>query len=259
MGNISYKPLIEDMTWSFSRVESFCDCPYRWYLKYLRDFPDEDRFFTTYGSFMHRLLEGYYKGEMTKEDMLLRFLTDFSSEVRGSRPAPTTLENYIEAGRQYLESFEPFLYRMVSVEEEIHFSLDGIPFVGYIDYLGELDGEYFIIDHKSRNLKPRSHRKKPTLSDMELDEKLRQLYLYSTAVKERYGVFPKSLCFNCFRDHVFIEEPFSEDAYHAAVSWAVSTIREIENEESFSANPEFFKCRYICGVSDYCDRKDDIS
>lgn len=258
MGEISYKPLIEDMTWSFSRIESFCDCPYRWYLKYLRKFPEEDRFFSTYGSFMHRLIESYYNGELPKDDLVTQFLCGFSSEVHGDRPAATTLEKYIEDGRFYLANFEPFPYETISVEHEVKFSLDGIPFVGYIDYLGEKDGEYYIVDHKSRNLKQRSKRKKPTLSDEELDQKLRQLYLYSTAVYNEYGRFPKSLCFNCFRCNTFIEEPFSEDAYYDAVNWAISSIRDIENEEYFVANPEFFKCRYICGVSDYCDRKDDI-
>lgn len=35
MGEISYRPLIEAMTWSYSRLEIFDDCPYRWFLTYI--------------------------------------------------------------------------------------------------------------------------------------------------------------------------------------------------------------------------------
>ena len=35
MGDICYAPLIDDMTWSYSRVKSFEDCPYKWFLKYI--------------------------------------------------------------------------------------------------------------------------------------------------------------------------------------------------------------------------------
>lgn len=255
---ISYKPLIEDMTWSFSRVESFCDCPYRWYLKYIRRFEDEDKFFATYGSFMHSLIERYYKGELTKDGMLLAFLRDFSKEVRGIRPPGATLVNYIDDGKRFLQNFEPFEMNMVAVEKEVKFQIDGIPFVGYIDYLGERDGELYIIDHKSRNLKPRTNRKKPTISDVELDERLKQLYLYSEAIYNEFGKYPSYLCFNCFREGIFIKEPFLEDAFQNAKAWAVSTIHEIEEENVFTAEPEFFRCVYLCGVRDYCDRQGDF-
>lgn len=53
------------------------------------------------------------------------------------------------------------MYSMVDVEKRVDFDIDGIRFVGYIDYLGiDDDGEFHIIDNKSRDLKPRSGRKK---------------------------------------------------------------------------------------------------
>lgn len=44
MGEISYAPLIEDMVWSYSRIKAFDDCPYRWYLKYIRHLHGKDMF-----------------------------------------------------------------------------------------------------------------------------------------------------------------------------------------------------------------------
>lgn len=252
MGEVSYRPLIEDMVWSYSRLEAFNDCPYRWFLKYIRHCKEADKFYASYGSFMHKLIEGFYKGTLTKEEMLNKFLTDFSKEVRGTRPQESTVKKYIQCGCEYLRGFKPFRFNMIDVEKRVEFDIDGIPFVGFIDYLGEEDGEYIIVDNKSRDLKPRSKRANPTVKDKELDSMLKQLYIYSAAVKNEYGKFPKLLCFNCFRTGIFIEEPFNEDAYNSAIEWAKKQVENIKDADDFYPNREFFSCYFICGVSDEC-------
>lgn len=256
MGNISYKPLIEDMTWSFSRITSFEDCPYRWYLTYIRKLEDEEKFYASYGTFMHKIIERYYKGEIKKDDMLAEFLLGFSSSVKGRRPKTQTVQSYIEQGSEYFANFEPFPYNPVGIEKRVNFEIDGIRFTGFIDYLGERDGDYYIIDNKSRILKPRSKRAKPTQNDIELDEMLKQLYLYSAAVEQEYGKTPKSLCFNCFRNGQFIEEPFDNETYEKTKKWAVNKVHEIEETEEFIPFPDFFSCLYICGMSEHCDKKE---
>lgn len=78
-----------------------------------------------------------------------------------------------------------------------------------LDFLGESEaGELVLVDNKSRDLKPRSNRKRPTAKDTELDDMLRQLYLYSIPVFESFGRYPDWLCFNYFRSGVFIKERF---------------------------------------------------
>ena len=209
-------------------------------------------FYASYGSFMHKLIERYYMGTLSKEDMLTEFLLNFQTEVKGDRPNAKIVEKYINAGVEYLKSFNPFPYNMIEVEKRVDFELSGNKFVGFIDFLGELDGELYIVDNKSRDMKPRSKRKKPTQKDMELDEMLRQLYIYSEAIKQEYGRYPKGLCFNCFKSGVFIEEPFKEDACRNAIEWAVKSIEYIKDENWFNPSIDYFGCRYLCGVSDEC-------
>lgn len=252
MGEVSYLPLIEDMVWSYSRIESFNDCPYRFFLKYISKCKDADKFYASYGSFMHKLIENYYRGILSKDEMLTEFLTEFSKNVKGTRPQESTVQKYIRCGVEYLKGFQPFKYPMVEVEKRVEFEIEGLKFVGYIDYLGEENGEYYIIDNKSRDLKPRSNREKPTVKDKELDSMLKQLYIYSAAVKQEYGKFPKALCFNCFKSGVFIEEPFREEAYNEAISWVKRSVADIKSTDDFYPNREFFSCFYICGVSDDC-------
>lgn len=253
MSEAIYLPLIEDMVWSYSRLETFGDCPYKWFLRYISGCKESDRFYASYGTFMHKIIERYYSGELTKPEMLTEFLTGFSKNVKGDRPAESTVQKYIKCGVEYLKGFEPFPYRMVDVEKRIKFEIDGIKFIGVIDYLGERDGDFYIIDNKSRDLKPRSHRKNPTLKDKELDMMLRQLYLYAAGVEQVYGKLPKALCFNCFKAGNFIEEPFNHDAYNDAIAWAKETINDIKNAEDFYPVLEYFSCNNICGVSEQCE------
>lgn len=252
MCEVSYRPLIDDMTWSYSRIACFEDCPYRFFLRYICECKDKDKFYASYGSFMHKLIERFYKAELSKDEMLTEFLVGFSENVKGMRPQQSIVEKYIKCGVEYLKSFQPFKYKMIDVEKRVEFKIDEINFIGFIDYLGEQDGEYYIIDNKSRNLKPRSKRKTPTVKDKELDLMLKQLYLYSIAVKRKYGKFPKALCFNCFKSGVFIEEPFNEDTYYKTIKWVKKTIEDIKSTTDFYPCIDYFSCTNICGVSDDC-------
>ena len=252
MSEMIYRPLIEDMVWSYSRIKCFEDCPYRFYLKYISGCKEAPQFYASYGSFMHKLIEEFYKGIITKEEMLTKFLFGFQENVIGRRPQQSTVEKYIQLGIEYLKGFTPFPYNMVAVEKKVEFELGGKKFIGFIDYLGEKDGEYYIVDNKSRELKPRSGRKKPTVKDQELDEMLKQLYLYAAAIKQEYGKFPNALCFNCFKNRVFIEEPFSEKTFSETIEWFLKTIDDIADENEFLPRIDFFGCNYICGVNGEC-------
>ena len=252
MSDMIYRPLIEDMTWSYSRIKCFEDCPYRFYLKYISGCKEVPQFYASYGSFMHKLIEEFYRGKLTKEEMLTKFLFDFQTEVKGERPKESTVSKYIQCGVEYLRGFSPFSYKMIDVEKKVEFEIGGKKFIGFIDYLGEKDGEYYIVDNKSRELKPRSKRAKPTVKDQELDEMLKQLYLYAAAVKQEYGKFPKALCFNCFKNGVFIEEPFSEKVFSETIEWFLKAIDNIADENDFLPYLDYFSCKNICGVKDEC-------
>lgn len=256
MGDVSYEPLIRDMTWSYSRIKAFDDCPYRWYLKYIR-FPGvkgKDMFFADYGKFIHELIAKYYLGNMAKVDLEAEYLKNFRQKVSALAPNQTIFKNYFLNGLSYLRDILEPTNRVLAVEEKVEFEIDGVPFVGYIDLLEEdSDGGILVVDNKSRTLKPRSKRAKPTKSDIELDQYLKQLYLYSIYVKKHYGEYPKALCFNCFRNKTVIKEPFDESAYNAASQWAKDKTDEIAVETDFRPDIEYFKCRYLCEMQEYCE------
>ena len=257
MGDMVFKPLIESMVWSYSRVEIFGNCPYRWFLTYLQDpkLTKEKKFYAEYGTFMHEVLEKFYKGEIDKRQALIKYLTEYSERMNvAGKPNANTLEKYFMLGKEYVSNLEMLPFEMVEVEKRLNFEINGLPFIGVIDYLGkDSDGNFVIVDNKSRELKPRSNRKTPTKKDEELDEMLKQLYIYAHAVKQIYGAFPKYLCFNCFKNGNFIKEEFKEDVYNEVIRWITNEIRSIMETEDFYPNRDFFQCYYLCGMNEYCE------
>ena len=63
---------IDNMVWSFSRLNSFHTCKWMWYLSYMLNDKEreengifqEDKFFSLYGTFAHHIFEKYNKGEL---------------------------------------------------------------------------------------------------------------------------------------------------------------------------------------------------
>lgn len=241
------------MTWSYSRITCFHECKYRWYLRYIDGLDATDLFFTSYGSFMHKLIESAYNDGASRQRLAERYLSEFRENVRGAPPSRKVFESYFNDGLRYLNEFKTLPFTPVSVEKKIAFSLEGKSFVGIIDFLGDRDGGLFIIDNKSRNLKQRSKRSKPTKTDGELDKYLRQLYLYAAAVKQEYGRLPTGLGFNCFRRGELITESFNNEAYEQTIQWALKSIDDIGRERDFNPDMEYFKCSYLCDMRDCCD------
>ena len=223
-----------------------------WFLKYIKHYKEAPGFYSSYGSFMHEILEGFYKGEINREQAVQKFLLEFNSKVEGERPKASTVQKYICNGANYLRSFKPVQDEIVGIEEEVNYEINGVPFVGYIDMIVRDSNGIYLIDHKSRDLKPRSRRKKPTLSDIELDDMLIQLYMYAAAIEQKYGELPYKLCFNCFRSGTMIEEPFNEEAYSNALAWATKNVELITDAEEFYPRLDFFQCKNLCGLNSDC-------
>lgn len=251
-GEVIYRPLIEDMTWSYSRIKCFQDCPYMFFLKYIYKSPSKPMFYSSYGSFIHKLLEQFYSGNITKEELPVKYMTGFQTEVVGDRPSAKIVTSYFHAGLDYFNNFNPFPLEQIAVEQEFKFKLGDNNLIGYVDYIGQKGNSLYIIDHKSRNLKPRSGRDKPTINDRTLDDMLKQLYLYALAVEQSYGKLPNKLCFNCFKNGQFIEEPFDIKTYFRVQAEFEDEIENIKNATDFPPNIDWFSCKYICDVSDDC-------
>ena len=248
------------MTWSFSRLNLFDDCPYRWFLTYLyRDengkrVKKKNGFFAEYGSYMHLILQMFFSKILRKDELSTFYVLHFSDNILTKAPSRKIYNNYFKSGFDYFEQFDYPKRRIIGIEREIDFTFADKRWTGFLDLESMTDdGKLIITDHKSRSLKPRSKRHKPTKTDLELDDYLKQLYIYSAAVKERDGKYPDVLEFNCFRTSTIIQEPFDINRLAETEAWAKESIEKITCNKSWEAKPDFWRCRYLCDVSHECE------
>ena len=57
--------LLDTMTWSFSRLNSFYNCPHEWYERYVMCQKGENGFFGEFGCCCYKILERYEKCEIS--------------------------------------------------------------------------------------------------------------------------------------------------------------------------------------------------
>lgn len=254
---MDYSIPISFMTWSYSRITCFEQCPYRFLLHYLLGEPQSRSFFATYGGYIHSILEKIYTGQMTPGESLEYYPIGFLAEVERNAPSQDIYNKYYQDGKIYLQFFEKPKEKILGVEQNINFSLkkgsNKYDFTGFIDLIVEnSDGGYNIVDHKTRILS-RSSGGKKRKCDEEFAEYCRQLYLYSIETERIYGEPPRKLVFNCFRNNSTVSTEFDKSEQEKVTEWAISTIEEIKKEKHFYANPDWFKCRNLCGFFEICE------
>lgn len=249
--------LIDQMTWSHSRISSYLTCPYQFFLKYIEMEEEDPMFLAQYGSFVHEILARYYSGEFSRADALDYYLTQFRSSVQGKPPSMTVFENYYTQGLDCVKRLSPLVdsgIEVLDVEHRFDFQIDGYPFVGIVDLMyRDSEGSLCIMDHKSRTLKKPSSRQKPTKTDIELAFYTRQLYLYSVPVAENYRKNPDFLTFNCYRSGEVIKQKFRFDAFEEAKQWALGAIHKIEEEKDWRPDLSWWRCKYLCGFGRSCE------
>ena len=247
-------------TYSFSRLRRFSECPLSYYKKYIEGDDTENGHGTSeFGSFVHLILEKYAKKEIDLSDIVSYYVENFNINVNSTfilKMSDTFKKNFEEdyymSGLDYLTNFEGFSEFGEILEVEYEFEIEynnKFKINGKIDLVTkDKDGNIYIIDHKSKSA---------FKNKKEMAEYRRQLYIYSFAIKNKYGKFPKKLYFNMFRKNKILEFDFSEQDYYEALNWFENTVDEIENNIVFLSNIDSFFCRNFCDYRDNCEERWD--
>lgn len=255
------------MVFSFSRCHSFENCKYEWYLNYLlfdeegrRIYENEQNFYAAFGKYCHEILEKILKGELIESEAFEYYKEYFDENMLGFSVSDSILDKYYFYGYNYFEnlSFEWLKdYEILGIEKKCKFEINGIKFTGFIDLLirSKKNGDIIVIDHKSSEypLGKRGGVLKRKQGDY--DSYKRQLYLYCQQVYDEYGVYPKYIVWNYFRDSKWLKLPFVYEEYKDTVDWVSDVVNEIHKEEKFEPHLDFFYCNNLCGFRNSCDYK----
>lgn len=255
--------LLDTMTWSFSRLNSFYNCRYEWKLRYIDCNKSENGFFGEYGSLIHKILEKYEKGELSLFELNDYYEEHFSKSVPHDAPPNKYVDikqSYYEKGLDYFNNIDLDLdkYEILGVEKEVRFQIAGKDFVGYIDLLlkEKETGKIIILDHKSASIKTLKNGKVSKSDQEHVREFIRQLCLYAIPIIEEYGHVDE-LWWNLFKDRNWLKMPFKKEDYDEAIQWAKDTLALIENErEWLPNNSSSYYCSYLCGQRNHaCEYK----
>lgn len=237
--------LLDGMTWSFSRVNSYETCPRMWFLEYLECQKKSGNAFAEWGSLCHSLFERYYKGELEFYQLAKVYKDEYEEAVESPFPFKKMADGYYSNGLEFFSTFEGQYhdYEIVGVEQRVEMEIGGRKFIGYIDLLLRKDGEFYVVDFKSKS---------KFKSDEEKRHYALQLYLYAEYVKEKYGKYPVGMEFNMFRARTHEAVVFEMTEMENAKAWFEQTIQAIYEDEEFAPKPDEWFCKQLCSVSEHC-------
>lgn len=257
----SFSDKINQMVWSYSRISAFKQCKYAFYLQYLlkdfKDYPQEDNFYAESGSYVHKILEMVFSGELKSEDAYPYYVEHFDDAIT-CKVKPSILENTYEACADYLDALDLSKlsnYEILGVEQEIETEIEGYRFTGFIDLLlrNKKTGKIVLVDHKSAKYPFKSDGSVLKNSKSSFYSYKKQMYLYAHAVNEKYGQFPTIIAWNHFKNGKIAQIKFKKSDYQKEILWFIKTIHEIENEEEFPAKKDYFYCHNLCSFRNSCE------
>lgn len=239
------------MTFSFSRLNTYINCPKEWYMKYIEELDEKDNVYCQFGLLCHKLFEQYEKGEIPKDKVLKEYHKRFYNVVTDTEDEPTVARLF-DSGYTY---FKNYLFdlplipngKILGIEQKCEFNVCEFSFVGYIDLLIEDDQKnIIIIDHKSADSPVGKKGNVLKNKQEKFIELKRQLYLYSKYIYETYGKFPSHLAWNHFKSGDWNIIPFDYGEYMETLDWARQTIKDILNDQTFQETPNYIYCSKLC-------------
>jgi RecB family exonuclease len=233
-------------TFSFSRLTSWNTCKGAWNRNYNLNDKGEDNWFSRFGTLAHDIFEKVDREEIPADYACAEWSSRYKAEVLlGAEVHDVEWQNkWCEEATRFFLTFKGWRTEVVWIEEHVEIDRGAFKFQGYVDRLSILpSGDYSMQDYKTSKV----------YTGETLREKARQMYLYSAAVKERFGVFPKNLIFMHFRQNAPVIIPFKEADYFEAWDWAAKTVAEIEAYEGdYPLTDNGYFCKAICNYRNSC-------
>ena len=134
----SYKEILDKITFSFSTLHQYEQCPYAFYNRKIDGTElNEGNFYSDAGGYMHDIQAQIFTNQLSLDDALNYYLENYDNNVCYTTKQSTMNKKY-EQGADYLATLdlsELEDYEILGVEKEVHFELQSYKFIGFIDLL----------------------------------------------------------------------------------------------------------------------------
>lgn len=245
-----YKKELDNMIWSFSRIKTYEQCPYSFYLKYIEECDGDSNFYADNGKLIHKTLEKIFKGELSLDDAPGFYIDEFENICSDASVFAT--ESLFNACLDFLCEYDFNIfndYEVLGVEKECRFNVGKYHFRGYIDLLlrKKDTSEIVVWDHKSSAypMKKDGVHVLKMYADKFKSYK-HQMYLYSKQVIDEYKIKPSKITWLHFKDQKTVTIDFDDNEYKESLSWAENIIGKIYRDNKFMPDESYMFCKKLC-------------
>lgn len=211
---------------SVSSVETFQSCQAKWYYRYVAKLPSPQNYYSTAGSFIHKILEIFLKRLSANVDLYRASTFAFLAAQRDKDLAPLLTPEIVREGKAWLDYLVDFfrsnptqIPSVLKVEIPFAFKIPdtNITVRGFIDRVDSIDEESLkIIDYK-------------TSSDPSYLKSF-QLVTYAFAMKQKFPGKKVQAAYQLIRhDFALKEFTLTEEMESQAINTFVEVGKKIED------------------------------
>ena len=263
-----YSIFLDEMIWSYSRVNAFLTCPKCFYLQYIKCKKSTDGSFGQFGTLCHEILEKYAKGKLQIYELSKEYRDNFNKTITCPFPPNKFVDlkdKYFESGLDFFNNFDGYDdSKIIGIENRYDFNVGKYKFVGSIDL--EIDDK--IIDYKTKSKLgdvtrlSKNHIKENyvTLLDGRYlpFEAMIQLLIYCVPYYNKHGKYPNVITLDMIKIGDKYSLSFNEELLEKAKKWVIDTLQMIYNEKEFKKNEkcDSFWCGFTCSMRYDCEHSD---
>ena len=270
--------------YSYSRLESYHNCPYAYYITYIEGNRSEHNIYSFLGSVVHELLEELQQKIINNDDAIEKFENAVTeADMLGYEWMSDSVKNkYIVAIKHYLEHYKPIKCDEYFIEEYFEIPVGDKWMKGYIDLYTITDDIIDIYDYKTSS--------SSSFTGKDAYKKMRQMILYGIAIKQKHPDKEiRSMNFDMLKYYkvpskrsklgytlkdrstidildftteftpVYVSAEFTPEVVEEVTEYVCNTVNEIESldkdlscyKKGFNPKKDFF-CKTLCSFRDRC-------
>lgn len=254
---MKYAEKLKEMHFSYSSVTTFQQCKYAFFLTYVAKKERGNNAFGEYGTFMHSILEKFFKEELLAFELPEYYARNYYSAVTKSFPKFMKFadDEYFDKGLRFFTQFDFDIsdYDVLVIEEPVKTEDNGINLVVKPDLVlkEKKTGKMILVDFKTANAY-----KNGKLDSKKVKDYLVQFYLYCYYLSKVKGIEIDEIDIWFITNGTIEKIPFDRAEADKVSRWFTESVSAILNEEKWKPNNESsFFCNELCSVSKWCKYK----